>query len=262
MRSFTWSSLLLSAGMLLGCFPRGDPSQPIPTAFVQAPQEARRLVVVLPGRGDDLEGLRKSGIAQAVQSAWPDADVVLTGLALGYYMEGQAQRRLHDEVIAPARSRGYAQVWLVGASLGGMGAILYDRAYPGEVTGMVLLAPFLGEEPVLSRIAAAGGVAKWRAPPRPAAITGDNFQEEIWRHVQGWSQRPDAARNVWMAYGTKDRFRDANAMLARVLAPGHVLVRDGGHDWDLWSPATREVLVAIASGKDRKDTAPRGRRTP
>src|SRR5205085_5014027 len=118
--------------MLFGCFPRGDPSQPLPTTFVAAPQAARRLVVVLPGRGDDLRGLRSSGIVQAVQSAWPDADVVLTGLALGYYLEGLAEQRLHD-VIAPARRRGYTQVWLVGASLGGMGAILYDRAYPGEV---------------------------------------------------------------------------------------------------------------------------------
>src|SRR3954453_4924060 len=141
MRLFSWSSLVLSAGMLFGCFPRGDPSQPIPPAFLPAPQTAHRLVVVLPGRGDDLEGLRKSGIAQAVQSAWPDADVVLTGLALGYYMEGQAELRLHDEVIAPARTRGYRQVWLVGASMGGMGAFMYDCGYSNDVTGMVLLAP-------------------------------------------------------------------------------------------------------------------------
>src|SRR3954469_23310787 len=140
MSAFSWSSLLLWAGMLFGCFPRGDPSQPIPTASIAAPQPAKRLVVVLPGRGDDLQDLRKSGVAQAVQSAWPDADVVLTGLALGYYVEGQAEQRLHSEVVVPARRRGYAQVWLVGASLGGMGALLYDRAHAGEVSGMLLLA--------------------------------------------------------------------------------------------------------------------------
>jgi hypothetical protein len=245
MRLFSWSSLLLSAGMLLGCFPRGDPAQPIPTAFVDAPQKAQRLVVVLPGRGDDLDGLRRSGIAQAVQSAWPDADVVLAGLALGYYLEGVAEMRLHDEVIVPARRRGYAQVWLVGASLGGMGAILYDRAYPEQVTGMVLLAPYLGDPPLLSRIAAAGGVARWQAPPRPAAVTVDNFQQELWRHVQGWSRDGAAARNVWLAYGRKDRFRESMSLLAPVLPPGHALEREGGHDWGVWSPVTREVLVRI-----------------
>lgn len=134
MRPFWWSSLLLFAGMLMGCFPIGDPSKPIPTALTNAPIQAQRLVVVLPGRGDDLIDLRKSGIVQAVQSAWPDADVMLTGLALRYYLEGLAEQRLHQEVIVPARRRGYAQVWLVGASLGGMRAVMYDRApsQPGQ----------------------------------------------------------------------------------------------------------------------------------
>jgi hypothetical protein len=245
MRLYSWSSLLLWAGMLFGCFPRGDASKPIPTFLVDAPQKAQRLVVVLPGRGDDLNDLRKSGVAQAVQSAWPDADVMLAALALGYYMEGQAEQRLHDEVVEPARRRGYAQVWLVGASLGGMGAVMYDRAYPNQVTGTVLLAPYLGEHGVLSEIAAAGGVAAWQAPPKPAAITPDNFQQELWRHLQTWSRWPEAARNVWLAYGKTDRLREAVPLLAPLLPPGHVLVRDGGHEWRVWAPATRDVLLQI-----------------
>ena len=246
MRAFSWSSLLLSAGMLFGCFPRGDTSQAIPTATIPAPQKATKLVVVLPGRGDDIAGLRKAGIAQAVQSAWPDADVVLTGLALGWYLEGIADRRLHDEVIAPARKRGYAQVWLVAASLGGMGAILFDRAYPGEATGLVLLAPYLGEKEAVAPVFAAGGVARWQAPPKPAAVTSDNFQQELWRHVQEWSRQPASASRVWLAYGRKDGFADANALLGAALPPGHVLVREGGHDWDVWSPAARELLLRAA----------------
>lgn len=229
--------------MLLGCFPRVDPAQPVPVASVPAAGKAQRLVVVLPGRADDLDALRKGGIAQAVQSAWPDADVVLTGLALDYYMAGVAERRLHEEVIRPARERGYAQIWLVGASLGGLGSIMYDRAYPGEVTGMVLLAPYLGEPSVWGRILTAGGVARWEPPPEPDEVTPLNFQQEVWRQVHDWSRHPGAARNVWLAYGRKDRFAHANALLATVLPRGQVLVRDGGHDWNVWSPAAREALL-------------------
>src|SRR4051794_29524247 len=145
MRLYSCSSLLLWAGMLIGCFPRGDPSQPIPTLLVNAPQKAQRLVVVLPGRGDDVNDLRKSGIAQAVQSAWRDADVVLTGLALGYYMEGNAEQRLHDEVLVPARARGYQQGWLGGAAMGGLGGGVDDRAYSESVTRLGLFPPFLRE---------------------------------------------------------------------------------------------------------------------
>ena len=245
MRPFSWSSLVLSAGMLLGCFPRGDPSRPIPTEFIAAPQQAHRLVVVLPGRGDDVSGLARSGVVQAVHAAWPDADVILTGLALGYYMQGHAEQRLHDEVIVPARGRGYAQVWLVGASLGGMGALMYDRAHPDAVTGLVLLAPYLGEKPVLSRVAAAGGVKTWQPPPKPASVNADNFEQELWRHIQTWSRQPAVARKVWLAYGNTDRLRDAIALMAPALPPDHVFVREGGHDWRVWSPATRDVLLQI-----------------
>ncbi|HXH01354.1 MAG TPA: alpha/beta hydrolase, partial [Xanthomonadaceae bacterium] len=70
--------------------------------------------MVLPGRADTVAGLRRSGVVQAVQSAWPDADVQLTGLAMDYYIAGRAIDRLHDEIIVPARPR-YGEIWLVGA---------------------------------------------------------------------------------------------------------------------------------------------------
>lgn len=249
MRLLPWSGLLLLLGMLLGCYPKGDPSRPIPTTLVAAPQKAQRLVVVLPGRGDDLGGLSSSGIAQAVQSAWPDADVVLTGLALGYYMQGQAERRLHDEVIAPARKRGYEEVWLVGASLGGMGALMYDRAHPNEVDGIVLMAPYLGEKPLLHEIAAAGGIAEWKPRPAPAVVDADNFQYELWRHLQTWSRHPDKAKNVWLAYGDRDRLREAMPLLVPLLRKEQVLVRDGGHAWSVWSPATNDILTQVGNAK-------------
>ncbi len=245
MHALQWSSVLLSLGMLLGCFPRGDPSKPIPLAQIDAPQKAQRLVVVLPGRADSLDDMRRSGIAQAVHSAWPDADVILTGLALGYYMEGQAEKRLHDEIIAPARGRGYRQVWLVGASLGGMGAVMYDRTYPGAVDGMVLLAPYLGEKPLLRQIASAGGIASWQAPAVPAAVDADSFQQEMWRHLQTWSREPGKAKNVWLAYGDKDGFRDSMPLVAPLLPAGQALVRPGGHDWVAWSAVTREILTRV-----------------
>lgn len=249
MRMLSWSLLLLSLGMLVGCFPKGDPSRPIPTTLIAAPQKAQRLVIVLPGRGDDLDGLARSDVAQAVQSAWPDADVILTGLALGYYMQGQAERRLHDEVVAPARTRGYREIWLVGASLGGMGALMYDRAHPGAVDGIVLLAPYLGEKPLLQEIAAAGGIAAWN--PRPAAdvVDAGNFQLELWRHLQTWSRHPDKAKNIWLAYGDRDRLRDAMPLLIPLLRKEQVLVRNGGHAWSVWSPATKDILTQVAMPK-------------
>lgn len=244
MRPPTWSGLLLILGMLFGCYPKGEPSKPIPTVFLPAPQPAQRLVVVLPGRGDDLAGLRHAGIAQTIQSQWPDADVLLTGLALGYYLQGNATQRLHD-VVAPAQTHGYRETWLLGVSLGGMGALMYDRAHPGDIDGLVLLAPYLGERPLLDEIVAAGGLAHWQPGPEPSMVDSNNFQRELWRSLQGWTRDPARARNVWLAYGDHDRLREAMPLLVPLLPSSHVLVRAGGHAWTVWTPATREILAAV-----------------
>jgi pimeloyl-ACP methyl ester carboxylesterase len=237
--------LLLTLGMLFGCYPKGDPHKPIPTSLIPAPHSAQRLVVVLPGRGDGLAGLQRTDIARAIQSQWPDADVTLSGLAIGYYLKGNATQRLHDEIIVPARAHGYREVWLLGASLGGLGALMYDGQWPGTVDGIVLMAPYLGEKPLLQEIAAAGGIARWNPGPVPAQVDGDNFQHELWRHLQTWSHDPARTRNVWLAYGDHDYLRDTMPSLTPLLRPSHVFVRRGSHAWSVWTPATQDVLAAI-----------------
>ncbi len=232
--------LLLSA-----CFPKGNAGVPIPHTLVPAPVTATRLVVVLPGRGDDLAAMQRTGMAQAIQAAWPDADVILTGLSYDYYMQGRAPERLHDEIIAPTRQKGYRQTWLVGASMGGMGTLMYDRAYPGQMSGLILLAPYLGARPLLQDIAAAGGVAPWQPGPVPASVTADNFQQELWRHLKRWSREPGQAANVWLAYGDQDRFAQVMPLLEPLLPAANISRRSGGHDWGTWSPATRDILSRI-----------------
>ena len=228
--------------LLAACTAHGDPARPIPTAFLPAPQPATRLFVVLPGRADDLARLRRSGVADAIQSTWPDTDVVFAELTIDYYLKSDAPRRLRDEVIAPLMAHGYREVWLGGASLGGLGSLLYDSTFPQDIDGLVLLAPYLGEAPVIEDVAAQGGVAAWRPPP--ADSSADAWQRDLWRRVQSWSRDPARTRNVWIAYGDEDRLRIAEPLLAPLVPAGHVLVRPGGHSWRVWTPALREILEA------------------
>lgn len=241
--------LVLGLG-LSACVAGGSPDRPIPTRLVAATQTPQRLVVVLPGRGDDLAGLRRSGVTEVIQATWPDADVQLVELTLGYYRQGRAAERLHDEVIAPARGSGrYREVWLVGASMGGMGTLLYERLHPGELDGLVLMAPYLGDRPILREVAAAGGLAQWRPGPEQPIDAG-NWQRELWRHLQSLQRDPDRARRIWLTYGDRDRLRAAMPLLTPALPPAQVLVRDGGHAWKVWSPALGEVLRRIDATRD------------
>lgn len=252
MRLVRWSLLLLAASAALACVPRRDANRPIATALLPSDQGSHRLVVVLPGRHDRLEALRRSGVGEAIQRAWPDADVLFAELAMPHYLDRSAARRLHDEVLMPARRRAYTEIWLVGASLGGMGAILYDRDYPGQVDGMILLAPYLGERPLHEEIRAAGGLAAWE----PRAVADDDpdaWQHALWKHLKTWSREPERARDMWLAYGDGDYLRDAMPLLEPALPAGHVLVTEGRHAWSTWTPLTAQVLARIDAARTAPD---------
>ena len=67
--------------------------------------------------------------------------------------------RIREDIIIPAKARGYRNIWMLGISMGGMGAIWYDRTHPGDVNGLILLSPYLGEKTIVETIEKAGGLS-------------------------------------------------------------------------------------------------------
>lgn len=240
-------SLLLAALALASCAAVEKPQALIPTETVAArtPGTATRLVIVLPGRGDDLAALKATGIAAAIQESLPDAQVVLVGLTFPYYTEGRAVQRLHDEIVLPARQRGRSEIYLAGASMGGMGVLLYEREYPNQLSGLVLMAPFMGDASLIEEIKAAGGLPRWKAGPVPATINGDNVGREEWRIAQSWIDNPGRARNVWLICGQGDQFHPAARILASLLPAQNYFAPAGGHAWRVWIQGASAAFALI-----------------
>jgi hypothetical protein len=71
---------------LPGCLAIGDSHLPIATQTLAAPLASaeRTLVIVLPGFGVDAQEMKDHGVAQAIQGAWPEADVLLSTATLTY----------------------------------------------------------------------------------------------------------------------------------------------------------------------------------
>jgi pimeloyl-ACP methyl ester carboxylesterase len=191
-------SACFAAVILAGCIVIGDSSIPIGTLAATAPRPSseRTLVIVLPGFGSDAADLEDRGIARAIQESWPEADVLLTSATFAYYRDGKLVPRLREEIVQPSLRKGYSRIWLAGASLGGMGALLYEREYPGELEGIALFAPFLGNGTLLDEIRAAGGPRKWDPGPLPVEMNADNFQRQVWKMIKGWADRPELVRRV------------------------------------------------------------------
>ncbi len=190
------------------------------------PERADKLVVLLPGRRSRPEAFDRYGVVGTILEAHPRTTVVAVDSHLGYYRAGTIRDRLREDVLEPARGR-YSEVWLVGTSLGGIGALSMAAKYPDEITGAVLLAPYLGPKKLIDEIAAAGGAGAWQ-PSDDEDVLAD-----VWRRIRDQSEIGDGPR-LYLGFGREDRLADANRLLAELLPQEWVVELPGGHRWSVW----------------------------
>jgi len=241
-------ALAAMALMLSGCANFRDRSRPIPSLLIPGKGVADRktLVIVLPGRADNLEVMREFGVAKAIHAGWPEVDVQLTSATLAYYTDGGLPKRMREQFIQPARGLGYERLILMGASMGGMGTLVTDEANPGVFEHLVLMAPYLGRARVMREISQAGGIESWEPGPKPAHVDGSNFDRELlWRQIESFTDDPASRARVWLAYGRDDSLAKAVPMIAPALVPEQILPREGGHKWIVWNAAATEVFARL-----------------
>jgi S-formylglutathione hydrolase FrmB len=232
---------------LVGCGNLGDRSEPIPTRTVMGSGNADvpTLVVVLPGRQDNVEVMSEFDVAGAIHAGWPEVDVQLTSATLAYYLDGGLAGRVQRQIIDPARAQGYQRLILMGASLGGMGSLIVDQANPQTFDHVILMAPYLGKKSLMKEIESAGGISRWQPGPKPTELDSDNFQRELWRHLQGFITDPSSRSRVWLAYGVEDRLAKTVPVIAPALDAGQILPRPGGHKWVVWNAAATEIFAQL-----------------
>jgi len=230
--------LALPAALLASCTPAT--TVPIGTIDFNRPgsKQQQTLLVFLPGIRDKAEIFADKGFVSAVRGSGVEADMIGVEAHIGYYLKKEFLPRLKQDIIDPARLRGYRNIWLVGISLGGFGAIWYDIEHPGDVTGIVAFAPYLGEPEVIGEVAAAGGLPGWRPPEN---IENDD-QRKIWRGLKSYESRKRTLNRLYLGYGMEDKFAAACGMLAVLLPPAQVFITRGGHDWSSWRPMWDAIL--------------------
>jgi pimeloyl-ACP methyl ester carboxylesterase len=218
----------------LGWFPAPVPMTSMAWKRPAAAPHARCLVVFLPGMGDDAGDFLHHGFVADLRLRALSVDIVAADATIGYYSHGIFLDRLARDVVEPARARGYEQLWLIGNSLGGFGTLYYARAHAAEITGVLALAPYLGERDVIDEIYAQGGLVSWKGPPKVDAMTLDNSQREIWRWLQAVIRGDERGPNIYLGFGETDKLARADTLLAQALPEDHVWVIPGAHDWDTW----------------------------
>jgi pimeloyl-ACP methyl ester carboxylesterase len=198
----------------------------------------RGLMVFLPGRSSDAKDFVDNGFVDDLSRSGLAVDSVAVDATLGYYMRRTLITRLAEDVLGPARSMGYRRIWLAGISMGGLGAVLTAEQHANELDGILLMAPFLGDDDVIEEIASQGGLAGW-APP--LKVDPEDYQRNIWRWLKRYTKPQTSVPSLYLGFGDEDRFAKAGHLLAAVLPADHVLRVRGRHTWGPW----REVFAAF-----------------
>jgi hypothetical protein len=197
----------------------------------------RILLVMLPGAHMKPADFIDCGFVAALRvQDWP-IDVLAVDTGMDCYLDDSIVDRLHEDIILPAQASGARPIWLLGISLGGMGALLYAQAHGAAVRGIILLSPFIGTRGLIAEIEQAGGLRQW---PGPA---GAPTPEQA---LLAWLAQYQASDQRWakllLAYGVDDRFAAAHRLLADLLPRDRILTAPGGHDWETWTRLWHEIL--------------------
>lgn len=245
-----WKSLLrfvswaLTCLLLTACIPEGNVNSKLDmiedNASCAAP--AKALVVLLPGIFDKPEDLVREGFVAELRKRNIAADVILPETHIGYYTSANIVKRLHEDIVLPAKRKGYSQIWMTGISLGGYGSLFYSKFHGELVTGVFVMAPFLGADTTPKEVAKAGGLDKWQAGP----IGKQDYDRQLWAWLQAYA-RPDmrhdnAYPKLYIGYGSSDRFAATNSLLAKALPAEQVMTTRGGHDWSPWRRLWKSFL--------------------
>lgn len=204
-----------------------------------APQRTDALLVCLPGIEDLASDYETHGFIDAIRQSGFGMDVVTVDAHYGYYARRTLLARLREDVIGPARAAGYEKVWLLGISLGGLGALLYAQSHPEDVSGLVLLAPFLGTTGVVDEVRRGGGLAHWV----PGHAGPPDFDQSLWQWLAGYLRHPERMPALHLAFGARDRFAAAHRLLAANLPAQHVHILPGRHNWRTWRRLWHRLLA-------------------
>ena len=221
--------------LLAGCFGIAPTQVPLP-AIETANETARRdtLVIMLPGRGDRADAFIREGFDKVGQQH--GFDTVATDAHFGYYMKRILLPRLHEDIVLPAREAGYENIWFLGISMGGFGSLLYASEYPDQVDGIILIAPFLGDEDGIDEIASSGGLDNWDA----SSSSLKDYEIGVWEWLR------DSDTPVVLGYGESDGMAENyRRVMTKVLQPSSVYTLEGGHNWTTWKPLWDEIAADL-----------------
>ncbi|PNU20616.1 hypothetical protein C2E25_06115 [Geothermobacter hydrogeniphilus] len=220
---FLWLCFIMP---LAGCFPA--PTTPIPTLEYRNPAARNnpKLLILLRGIWGGNDIFEREGMIQEVLDRKLPFDMVAPDSHFGYFRSETLPIRLHEDIILPARAKGYREIWIAGVSMGGLGSWFFLMEYPEDIDGIIMFSPFLGWGGIVEEIQEEGDIHAWQ----PGEHTVKDWERYLWAFIKKYLENQKDYPPIYLGYGDSDFFREEQAELAKYLPPSQVMVINGSHN--------------------------------
>ena len=218
--------------LIYGCISSGK--SPLEVLQYEATPRNKNLIVFLRGMGgtwgclvDGHECFDQEGFVEAVRKRNLPYDMVAPAAHFGYYQDRTLWKRLKVDVIEPAKAKGYENIWLVGVSMGGLGSLLYLKERPGDIDGVLVMGPFLGDRNgIIREIENSGGVHQWEPGQYDEY---EDWQRMLWHFLKDYGDPEHQRAPIYLGMGEDDPYYSSQKLLADYLPSDRVIEVDGGH---------------------------------
>jgi len=190
----------------------------------------RTLLLMLPGAKNTPQQLVEYGFIRVLRERRLPVDVLALDAHVDLYLNRADIEDLLHHTLDEVRAQGYRRIWLLGISLGGLGAMVCATQRASEIEGVFLLAPFLGTRGIIAEAAAAGGLWRWQA----GEISSRDYERALLAKIRHDIVQAGCFPPVYLGYGREDRYRGASILLSEKLPENRIFVLPGGHDWETW----------------------------
>ncbi len=230
--------ILVATGTITSCAYFGNSELPLTTYKIPASIKTQNLLVMFPGINSPGTDFIDYGFVQMFQKKYSNVDITLVDTRFAYISAGSIAERIHNEIISPAIRGGYKNIWFVGISLGGLSTLLHSKDFAGILTGVVLIAPYLGAQYKVEDLLAHEPPLLWSE--QHAKSTDKTIR--LWRYLISETQNKENKMKLVLAYGNDDRFSDLHRFLASLLDENNIYIEKGGHNWTTWKKLWQTLL--------------------
>lgn len=204
-----------------------DVKEPLHLLWDKTGKRTENLIIFIPGLYDSNNKFKKELFFETARNEGVEADLVAVNMSVVHLANQMLAERINKDVLEYVKNDGYKNIWLVGLSIGGLSSLVYLKNNEENICGVVVLAPYLGDEYLAEEIKEAGGIKSWVPVLDKLKDSVDVEVDALWL----WLAKKNHLSNIYLGYGKQDSITVGSLTLETLLDKKNVIVIDGEHDW-------------------------------